>query len=88
MAILTGLIAQTKLQDYLDYPSEDPQISIWKELLLYTDFKILKRTWPGLEENDYINISTSVIQAEEYFRASKQCSIKTRPLLLYYCFLI
>jgi hypothetical protein len=87
MTILNGLIAQTRLQDYLSYASEDPQNSIWKELLLYTDYKVLKKIWPGHQEDDYINISTSIIQADEYFKASKSCSIKTRPLLLYYCFL-
>jgi hypothetical protein len=80
------LIAATKLQEYTNYYSENPLKSIWQELLLFTDFNVLKRIWKTDEDN-YTYVTTSLIQAYEYFQASQQCSIKTKPLLLYYSFL-
>ncbi len=87
MEKLLKLIASTKLQDYTTYYSENPQVSIWKELLLFTDFNVLKKIWKSKSQDDYVYVSTSIYQAYEYYQASQQCSIKTKPLLLYYCFL-
>ena len=87
MKKLGKLIAATKLQDYTSYYSENPQKAIWQELLLFTDYNVLKRIWKTDNEDNYTYVSTSLNQAFEYYQASLQCSIKTKPLLLYYCFL-
>ncbi|MDP1727971.1 MAG: YaaC family protein [Bacteroidota bacterium] len=84
---IEGLISMTKLQDFYNYTSENPQVSIWNQLLLYSDYNVLKKTWLNHTEEEYIYVATSINQAHEYFKASNGCSIKTRPLLLYYCFL-
>jgi hypothetical protein len=87
MKKLDRLLASTKLQEYITYYSEHPQKSVWKDLLLFTEFNVLKKIWLSRDDNDYKYVSTSINQAFEYYQASQQCSIKTKPLLLYYCFL-
>jgi hypothetical protein len=87
MKKLSNLIAASKLQEYTTYYSENPQKAIWQELLLFTDYKVLKRIWQTEDQDSYTYVTTSINQAFEYYEASIHCSIKTRPLLLYYCFL-
>jgi hypothetical protein len=87
MKKLNNLIAATKVQEYTTYYSENPQKAIWQELLLFADIRVLKRIWKTEDEDNYTYVTTSLNQAFEYYEASKHCSIKTRPLLLYYCFL-
>jgi hypothetical protein len=72
-------------------PSENPEKDLWIQLLQYSYPANIKRTIksknPDTTEitDDLIElISGSMIQAEEYQRASHNVSIHTSPLLLYY----
>lgn len=60
---------------------------VWQKLLILSDINYLKKVWKSMEDEDYIYVSTSLKQSHDYYIASKTISMKTRPLLLYYCFL-
>ena len=67
--------------------SDTPIDDVWQMLLRLSDINYLKKIWVNKNEEDYIYTSTALKQSHEYFIASKSLSMKTRPLLLYYCFL-
>jgi len=64
--------------------SENPLSDIWKRLLKYSyGSNIHKET--GIDDENIINsISSSIIQAHEYFTASHDVTLNTAPLLMYY----
>ena len=72
--------------------TNDPQLEIWSLLGLFESKKIvydkLKLKYPSLSEDGLITrtdeITYSVRQAREFFSASDQTSLLTRPLLLSY----
>lgn len=70
------------------YYSDCPEEDIWLNLKHYSYIENIKRYFSekGLEVNDDLSevISGSILQAYEYFEASKSASLQTAPLLLYY----
>jgi hypothetical protein len=67
--------------------SDNPIREIWDMLLKHSDINYLSKCWEEKDVDDYVYVSNSLIQAHEYYNASKVLSLKTRPLLLYYSFL-
>ena len=75
--------------DYSDvYYSENPEEDIWLNLKRYSFVENIYRYYKDSEVNpseDLVEaISGSILQAYEYFQASKTATIQTAPLLLYY----
>lgn len=70
------------------YFSENPEDDIWLNLKKYSFVENIQRYYEGNNINPTEllteTISGSIMQAYEYFQASKTSSIHTAPLLLYY----
>lgn len=69
--------------------TESPEEEQWKLLLKYTYLNNIKKylakiNVPNPEDNLIEGISGSILQAKEYFEASKLSSLQISPLLLYY----
>lgn len=68
--------------------SEDPESDIWNSLKNYSYNGYLEEFFSkrntDFEQNMLDTISGSLVQAFEYFEASKIVSLQTSPLLLYY----
>lgn len=80
--------------DYMEFYEEcqkvvtdSPIDEVWNKIISLGDVNYLSQRWINRKPEDYIYVSTSIKQSYEYFKASKATSMKTRPLLLYYCFL-
>jgi len=72
--------------NYEIHLAEDPIREIWHDILFYSDPSILRQYWKFNDLTDDLlsYVTTSLKQADEYYRASQTVSIHTRPLLLYY----
>lgn len=69
--------------------TESPEEEQWKLLLNYTYSNNIKKYLKKInvqnpEDNLIEGISGSILQAKEYFEASKLCTLQISPLLLYY----
>lgn len=81
-----------------DITSENPIQEIWKLLRFFKDANFCKKyhcQYLGISQEDYVQnksninkqveqIGYCIRQAEEYFKASSQVGLATRPNLLYY----
>ena len=83
------------IQDFNDIPSENPTRQIWKLLRVFLDapsvantirsiHAISKKKFNADIKKQAQQIGYCIRQAEEYFHASSQVGLPTRPLLLYY----
>lgn len=67
--------------------TENPIEEIWSMLLMFSDRIFLERFWAGKSDDDYLTATKTLVQAREYYLASKTVTLNTRPLLLYYSIL-
>ena len=67
--------------------TENPIEEIWSMLLMFSDRIFLERFWAGKSDDDYLTATKALVQAREYYLASKTVTLNTRPLLLYYSIL-
>lgn len=90
---IQGTIAM--IQDFKDIPSENPIGQIWKFLRFFLDIpsvseeircihNIHKGKFDPDVKKQAKQIGYCIRQAEEYFQASSQVGLATRPTLLYY----
>ncbi|MBI4239120.1 MAG: hypothetical protein HY696_12005 [Deltaproteobacteria bacterium] len=64
---------------------DNPEEAVWRELLIFAEPFVLKKYWNGSKNEELITfVCTSIRQAYEYYRASKQLGENTAPLFLYY----
>ncbi len=90
------MISDKKITDFKEITSEDPIKQIWKLLRFFLDvpsvsdvIRQIHNTPKGGKYDQDIKkqarqIGYCIRQAEEYFHASSQVDLPTRPLLLYY----
>lgn len=90
-----GMIEDSKITDFKEITSENPMKQIWKLLRFFLDESSVSemiRRIHGIEKGEHDQnvkkqarqIGYCIRQAEEYFHASSQVGLPTRPLLLYY----
>jgi hypothetical protein len=82
------------IQNYIDVPSENPIQFIWKNLRYYLDtcyvadrIAEIHKIEPKHKKNadkQAEQLGYCIRQAEEYFKASEQVGLPTRPTLMYY----
>lgn len=83
------------IQDFNDIASENPIGQIWKLLRSFLDVSSVSNTirrirhipegkFKGDVKKQAVQIGYCIRQAEEYFHASSQVGLPTRPTLLYY----
>lgn len=83
------------INNFKEFVSEKPTKQIWKELRYFLDINMVSKKIRKIhnikDEKHQSNIKKqaqqinySIRQAEEYFHASSQVDLATRPLLLYY----
>ena len=91
--VIQGTIAM--IQEFKDIPSENPIGQIWKFLRFFLDIpsvseeirrihNIRKGKFDPDVKKQARQIGYCIRQAEEYFQASSQVGLATRPTLLYY----
>ena len=76
-----------KLEEYIFIRTDNPMKEIWERILLLGDYHYLSERWKNQTPETITTVSTNIKQAHEYYLASKNATLLTRPLLIYYCFL-
>jgi hypothetical protein len=67
--------------------TDNPIEEIWSLFLRYSDVNYLKKAWADRTEEEYTYVATCLKQSYEYFKASTNLTLYTKPVLLYYSFL-
>ncbi|ADK79555.1 YaaC family protein [Sediminispirochaeta smaragdinae] len=62
----------------------NPQKDIWDYFLKISDVPFLKRTWPETKIETIKKVSTHIKQAYEYYISSRNVTLLTKPVLIYY----
>lgn len=74
----------TKLR-YIE--THNPYTASWNEILKLRDATFIRKQYNESDIEKVNYVKTCIIQAHEYFEASRNMSLHTKPLLLYYCIL-
>jgi hypothetical protein len=64
--------------------TDEPLNELWQAWSKLSDDHYLKAHWTGSNDEQRLTVSTIIRQAQEYRAASKQTSLLTRPVLVYY----
>ena len=84
---MEGMYYIGKLEEFERILADRPLDEIWNDLLKLADFHYLRPRWKDHSEEDYTVVSTYIRQANEYYKASNNVSLLTKPVLTYYSFL-